>query len=70
MVGDSPAAAGLQPGDVVTALNGTPVRTIEDFLGALRPLRPGHTVSLVRVRNGAEQAVQVTLGEVSRSGRR
>ncbi len=70
VVDDSPAAAaGLQPGDVVVAVNEAPVRTVEEFLGALRPLRPGQAVPLVRVRDGAEQTVRVTLGEVRRPGR-
>ncbi len=70
VVEGSPAArAGLAPGDVVTALGGTAVRTVEDFLGALRRLRPGQTVPLVRVRDGREETLQVTLSETTRAGR-
>ena len=69
VVANSPAAkAGLQPGDVVTALNGQPVRTVEDFLGGLRALRPGQQIPLTRQRQGNEQTVQLTLGEVTRNG--
>lgn len=70
VVDGSPAEdAGLAPGDVVTGLDGTAVRTVEDFLGALRRLRPGQTVPLVRLRDGREETVQVTLSETTRSGR-
>lgn len=69
VVAGGPATrAGLQPGDVITALNDQPVRTIEDFLGGLRALRPDQQVSLVRQRQGNQQTVQLTLGETTRSG--
>jgi serine protease DegQ len=55
--------AGLQPGDVVTSVNGETVRSVEEFLGELRLLRPGQLVSLLRVRQGAEQSVRLALGE-------
>lgn len=67
VVDGSPAAgADLQPGDVVTALGGEPVRSVEAFLGGLRGLDPGQRVPLVRVRQGDEQTVELTLGESSR----
>ena len=69
VVAGSPAAeAGLLPGDVVTSLNGQRVRSVEDFLGGLRVLRPEQQVPVVRLRDGKEETVQVTLGEVTRSG--
>lgn len=64
--GGPAAAAGLQPGDVVTSIGRTPVASVEDFLGALRALDPGQTVPLVRVRQGDAQTVQLTLGETTR----
>ncbi len=60
------AAAGLQPGDVVTAIGSEQVRSVEDFLGALRSLDPGQRVPVSRIRQGQEQTVQVTLGDVTR----
>ena len=58
--------AGLRPGDVITGFGDDPIRTIEDFLGELRGLRPGQTVSLLRARGSEEGKVRVTLGEQSR----
>ena len=67
VVEGSPAAgAGLQPGDVVTSLGEEPVASVEAFLGALRGLDPGQRVPLVRVRQGDEQTVELTLGESPR----
>ena len=64
--GSPAAAADLGPGDVVVALGESPVASVAEFLGALRGLEPGQRVTLVRLRQGAEQTVQLTLGESSR----
>ncbi len=53
--------AGMRPGDVITALDGKPVATVEDFLAALRPHRPGDVVTVSFLRGDAEQEAQVTL---------
>ena len=55
--------AGVQPGDVVTGIGDTPVRTVEDMLGALRQRKPGDQVSVKIERNGNEQTIDVTLGD-------
>ncbi|ROS43688.1 S1C family serine protease [Amycolatopsis thermoflava] len=52
--GGPAAAAGLQPGDVVTALDGTAVRTPEEFLGQLRRRDPGDTVTVTFHRAGGQ----------------
>lgn len=64
---DSPAeAAGLRQGDVLVALNG--VELTKDNKKALKEikhsLRPGSEATYTVQRNGAEQQVAVTLGEV------
>jgi Do/DeqQ family serine protease len=61
---DSPGAkAGLQSGDVITAVNGSPV----DDPGALRVqvagMSPGSTIHLKVFRNGSTRDMAVTLGE-------
>lgn len=51
--GGPAAQAGLQPGDVVTALDDRPTPTPEDFLALLRPHKPGDTLTLTVRRPGA-----------------
>ena len=54
--------AGLQPGDVITAVDGQPTRTPEDFLAALRPHRPGDTLAVTVHQPGEpERQVQLTV---------
>jgi putative serine protease PepD len=61
----SPAAgAGLQPGDLITTLNGTKVTTMAGLSARVQLQKPGDTVELAIVRNGTTQKVKVTLGAV------
>jgi serine protease DegQ len=54
--------AGLRPGDVITAVDGEATPTPEDFLAALRPHRPGDTLTLtVRSPGGDERQVRLTV---------
>jgi serine protease Do len=58
---DSPAAgAGLARGDLIVAVAGQPVRTVDDLFDALQAARGG-TVELSIVRGTDERTVQVTL---------
>ncbi len=51
-------------GDVVTAIDGTPVHQFDDLLVYLiEETSPGQTVQLSLLRNGQPQAVEVTLAE-------
>ena len=64
--------AGLQPGDVLTALDEVPIRSQRDLQDALTfRFTPGETVTLRFDRGGTEQAAQVRLGDrpQSSSGR-
>lgn len=56
------AAAGLQAGDVVTAVDGTAVASATDLTAQIRGEAGGATVTLTILRGGAEQDVDVTLG--------
>ena len=56
------AAAGLQVGDVVTDVGGTPVTIPEDISAAIDDLKPGEQVGIVVQRAGASKTLQVTLG--------
>lgn len=46
------AKAGIQVGDVITKLNGKPVKTLDDLRTVIRPLRPGNRVTVELLRGG------------------
>jgi 2-alkenal reductase len=50
-------------GDVVTAVDGRPVKASDDVIQAVLANQVGDTLDLTILRDGAEQHVQVTLGE-------
>ncbi|HEY7738609.1 MAG TPA: trypsin-like peptidase domain-containing protein [Candidatus Limnocylindria bacterium] len=59
----SPAEeAGLQEGDIITALGGRAVEDEHDLVVLLLPYRPGNTVTLTVLRGGDELEIPVTLG--------
>ena len=61
----SPAAkAGVQSGDVVTALNGTPITNSRDLARKVAALAPGSSVELDILRSGQAKTLTVTLGEL------
>ncbi len=60
----SPAdKAGLRAGDVIVRFAGVTIRTLDDFVFALRGRRAGDAVEVGYVRDGAERAAQATLEE-------
>lgn len=59
--GGPAAAAGVQKGDVVVALAGKPVDSIEDLYGALRATEPGQQVPLTIARPGRLERQQLTI---------
>jgi membrane-associated protease RseP (regulator of RpoE activity) len=62
VIADSPAdTAGLQRGDVITAVDGTAVETPRDFRDALDAKSVGDTVALTIDRDGQTLDVSVTL---------
>ncbi len=59
----SPAAqVGLRSGDVVTAVDGHPLRSMADLVSVVRQRDPGTPVVIVYSRDGREQATTVVLG--------
>lgn len=63
VVPGSPAdGAGLQAGDIITALGGRRVEESHDLATLLLPYRPGDVVALTVLRGGAELEIEVTLG--------
>lgn len=60
---NAPAAeAGVRESDVIVALEGTEVRTVEELLGALRSTEPGRRITLTVVRDGDRQELRTTVG--------
>ncbi|MBI4203368.1 MAG: trypsin-like peptidase domain-containing protein [Chloroflexi bacterium] len=60
--GSPGAQAGLVMGDTIVALEGQPVRRLEDLLGQLNAERIGQAVALRIIRGGQVQERSVTVG--------
>ena len=61
--GSAADRAGLRRGDVITALNGTPVNEPNSFRNQIASTPPGSEVTLTVKRNGQDRQVRATLGE-------
>jgi Do/DeqQ family serine protease len=62
---DSPAdKAGMKRGDVITAVNGRTVQDSNSLRNEISEMMPGTNTKLTLLRNGKEQTVDVTLGEL------
>jgi putative serine protease PepD len=62
--GQPAAQAGLQAGDLITKVGDETVSDAADLTAAIRNLRPGDKVEVTFTRDGNEQSVEVTLGEL------
>ncbi|CEJ09908.1 putative periplasmic serine endoprotease DegP-like precursor [bacterium YEK0313] len=61
----SPAArADLKPSDVITAVDGQPVKDARELSRRIGTAHPGATVRLTVMRDGAERTVNLTLGQI------
>jgi len=60
--GSAANRAGLQPGDVITGINGAPVATPEDVARIIRRLDPGNVIDIDFTRNGDEMSAEASLG--------
>ena len=61
----SPAVtAGIRAGDIITQVNGTPVRDARELARTIGAMPPNTSVRLTVLRNGAEQQITLTLGEL------
>ena len=57
--GSAAEAAGLQPGDVVVAVNSAPVDLLHPFVNLLKALAPGDLAELAVLRDGQQLVIPV-----------
>ncbi|WP_231745256.1 MULTISPECIES: S1C family serine protease [Microbulbifer] len=55
--------AGLQPGDVITHIDGLPINDGKRGVAAMATLRPGDTVAITYIREGESRTVTATVSE-------
>ncbi|MEO8107598.1 MAG: trypsin-like peptidase domain-containing protein [Actinomycetes bacterium] len=60
--GGAADVAGVEPGDLVVAVDGEQVETYEEFVVLIRSLRPGDDVNLLVERDDRRLSLTVTLG--------
>jgi hypothetical protein len=61
----SPAAkAGIQSGDVITAVNGTEVKDARDLASTIGTMAPDTSIKLDVVRNGEPRSIMATLAQL------
>jgi putative serine protease PepD len=61
---NSPAAqAGLEPGDLISAVDGQTITSTEAFIAKVAQDSPGQTITLTVKRNGETKQIKVTLGK-------
>ncbi|MFJ4984076.1 S1C family serine protease [Streptomyces sp. NPDC088732] len=59
------AKAGIEPGDVITAIDGKRVHSGEELIVRIRSHRPGDKLALTLKRGGKERSVQLVLGSAT-----
>ncbi len=62
--GGAAAKAGMEPGDVVIAYNGKPIRNRDELVAMVTATKPGTTVPVRVVRDRQERTVNVTVEEL------
>jgi serine protease Do len=53
----------LLGGDIVTAIQGTPIRTHQEYVAKVRTLKPGQRVKVTLMREGHTRELNLTVGE-------
>jgi serine protease Do len=62
---DSPAASvGIEPGDVITSIDGAPINDARELSKTIGGIAPGTTIKLGMQRRGEEKTLTVTLGQL------
>jgi serine protease DegS len=55
--------AGLQPGDIMTAINGDPISNSRASMSRIATFKPGQSASIDLLRNGVAMQLEVQIGE-------
>jgi serine protease Do len=63
VAGGAAEKAGLEEGDIVTAIAGTPIIDAETMVNTIQRHKPGEVVSIHFKRDGKEMQVEATLGK-------
>jgi serine protease Do len=61
--GFSADKAGLKAGDIITTVDGQPVKDGDDLVNIISARRPGSTIQLGYLRNGQQHTTTVTIGD-------
>jgi len=64
-IGSPAASAGIEAGDVITAINGMPLTNWRDFATTIAAISPGTVIYLSTSRNGESMEINLTLGSGS-----
>ena len=62
--GSAAAAAGIRQSDIITAINGKPITTMDELSEEKNKYKAGETITLSISRSGETEEVQITLEEV------
>jgi serine protease Do len=63
--GGAAEAAGVKQGDVITAFNGTAINDANELRNLVAATQPGTDATLTILRDGREQELKITLGELT-----
>ena len=61
--GSGAAEAGLEPDDIIVAVEGDPIDSMSDLVVTIRAFQPGDDVEVTYLRDGQQRTVDVTLGD-------
>src|SRR5690606_21458455 len=70
VAGSAALKAGIEPGDVIRSVNGSPINTFSDLPPAIGALPPGSKVRLSVLRDGKEREITATLTELAEDAER